>query len=106
MKNCARIVTLMTDFGVEDTYVGVMKGVIAGIAPEARAIDLTHAIPPFAVIQAAFRLKQAYPFLPKGTIHVAVVDPGVGTNRRAVAMESDGHVFIAVSYTHLRAHET
>jgi len=95
MKNRARVVALMTDFGVEDTYVGVMKGVIAGIASEARAIDLTHAIPPFAVVQGAFRLRQAYPFFPEGTIHVAVVDPGVGTGRRAIAMESDGHIFIA-----------
>lgn len=95
MKNQPPIVTLMTDFGTDDVYVGVMKGVIAAIAPRARAIDLTHAIPPFAVVQAAFRLKQAYPYFPEGTIHVTVVDPGVGSSRRAVAMESDGHVFIA-----------
>jgi S-adenosylmethionine hydrolase len=72
-----------------------MKGVIAGINPAARVIDLTHSIPPFDIVQAAFRLRQAYPYFPKGTVHVAVVDPGVGGERRIVAMESDGHLFLA-----------
>jgi len=72
-----------------------MKGVIAGINPSARVIDLTHSIPAFDIIQAAFRLRQAYPYFPKGTVHVAVVDPGVGGERRIVAMESDGHLFLA-----------
>jgi len=89
------LISLMTDFGAEDVYVGVMKGVIARICPEARVVDLTHAIPSFDVAQAAFRLRQAYPWFPKGAIHVVVVDPGVGSGRGIVAMRSDGHVFIA-----------
>ncbi len=72
-----------------------MKGVIAGINPSARVIDLTHSIPAFDVVQVAFRLRQAYPYFPKGTVHVAVVDPGVGGARRIVAMESAGHLFLA-----------
>ena len=72
-----------------------MKGVIAGINPAARVIDLVHSIPAFDVVQAAFRLRQAYPYFPKGTVHVAVVDPGVGGDRRIVAMESGGHLFLA-----------
>ncbi len=89
------IITLTTDFGHEDMFVGVMKGVIAGVNPSARVTDLTHSIPPFDVVQAAFRLRQAYPYFPKGTVHVAVVDPGVGGERRIVAMESGGHLFLA-----------
>jgi S-adenosylmethionine hydrolase len=89
------IITLTTDFGQEDAFVGVMKGVIAGVNPSARVTDLTHAIPPFDIVQAAFRLRQAYPYFPKGTVHVAVVDPGVGGERRIVAMESGGHLFLA-----------
>jgi hypothetical protein len=89
------IITLTTDFGQEDPFVGVMKGVIAGINPSARVIDLTHSIPAFDVVQSAFRLRQAYPYFPKGTVHVIVVDPGVGGERRVVAMESGGHFFLA-----------
>jgi len=89
------LITLMTDFGIEDTFVGVMKGVIAGICPEARVVDLSHAIPRFDMVQAAFRLREAYPYFPKGTIHVIVVDPGVGSDRNIVAMEANGHFFLA-----------
>ena len=89
------VITLTTDFGQDDAFVGVMKGVIAGVNPSARVIDLTHSIPAFDIVQAAFRLRQGYPFFPKGTVHVAVVDPGVGSERRVVAMESGGHLFLA-----------
>ena len=89
------LITLMTDFGHDDIFVGVMKGVIAGIAPDAGVIDLTHSIPPFDVVQAAHRLFQAYRYFPKGTIHVVVVDPGVGSERKIVGMSSDGHVSLA-----------
>src|SRR3972149_5889489 len=74
---------MLTDFGFQDTYVGVMKGVVASIAPQSQVIDLTHGIPPGDIRQAAFKLWQAVPFFPEGTIFVAVVDPGVGTGRRA-----------------------
>ena len=95
MADSTPIITLMTDFGHEDIFVGVMKGVIARICPQAHVLDLTHAIPAFDVMQAAFRLRQAYAYFPEGTIHVVVVDPGVGSERRIVAMKSDGHLFLA-----------
>jgi S-adenosylmethionine hydrolase len=76
---------LLTDFGLEDVYVGVMKAVISGLAPNARWIDVTHAVPPGDIRQAAFRLWQCSPHFPPGAILVVVVDPGVGTSRRAVA---------------------
>lgn len=82
-----RIITLLTDFGHIDPYVGIMKGVIAGIAPSARVIDLTHGIPPQDVETASHCLASACPYFPPGTIHLAVVDPGVGTSRKAVAIE-------------------
>ena len=88
------IITLTTDFGSSDTYVGVMKGVILGINPNARIVDLTHAIAPQAIQEAAFSIHGAYPYFPKGSIHVIVVDPGVGTERRAVICESGGTFFV------------
>lgn len=83
------IITLLTDFGAKDTYVGVMKGVILGISPSARIVDLTHDVPKFNTRYAAFLLRASTPYFPKGTIHVAVVDPGVGTPRRAVIVETE-----------------
>ena len=88
-------ITLLTDFGHSDEYVGVMKGVIFSIDPEANIIDLTHHIDPQDISQAAYLLKAAYPYFPKNSIHVVVVDPGVGTDRKIVALKIDGHVFLA-----------
>jgi S-adenosyl-L-methionine hydrolase (adenosine-forming) len=88
------VITLLTDFGTADTYVGVMKGVIAGIAPEAQVIDLTHEVPPQDVRTGAFHLLCAFPYFPAGTIHVAVVDPGVGTDRKIVAVKAGQHTFV------------
>jgi len=82
------IITLTTDFGIADSYVGAMKGVILGIAPRAAVVDITHEVPPQAVEAGAFLLGDAWRFFPRGTIHVAVVDPGVGTARRAIAVET------------------
>jgi S-adenosylmethionine hydrolase len=82
------LITLLTDFGTDDTYVGQMKGVIAGIAPATTVIDLTHAVRPQQVEQGAFLLETAVEHFPLGAIHVAVVDPGVGTARRALAIRS------------------
>ena len=85
------ILTLLSDFGLSDIYVGVMKGVIAQINPSLTVIDLTHQIPPQNIAAARFCLMNAYPYFPSGTVHVAVVDPGVGSTRRAVAVElADG----------------
>ena len=83
-----RIITLLTDFGLEDGYVAAMKGVIAGIAPDADVVDVTHLIPPQDVASGRFRLLTVTPYFPPGTVHLAVVDPGVGTRRRALAVRS------------------
>lgn len=89
-----RIVTLTTDFGVRDGYVAAMKGVILGIAPDVVLVDVTHAIPPQDIRWGAYILKSCYGDFPPGTIHVAVVDPGVGTDRRALAIETPQSVLI------------
>lgn len=77
---------LLTDFGTRDAYVGIVKGVLARLAPESRHIDLTHAIPPGDVRAGAFALWQAIAYLPPGSVVLAVVDPGVGTSRRGIAL--------------------
>ena len=82
------IITLLTDFGYRDGYVGVMKGVIVGICPDARLIDLTHDIPPQNIAAGRFTLLNAYSYFPEGTVHLVVVDPGVGTARRAIALQT------------------
>jgi S-adenosylmethionine hydrolase len=88
------LITLTTDFGYQDSFVGVMKGVIAGINPQARVIDITHGIPPQDILAGALTLRHAVQYFPRGTIHVAVVDPGVGSARRPLLMERDGDYFI------------
>ncbi|MBD2246943.1 SAM-dependent chlorinase/fluorinase [Nostoc sp. FACHB-888] len=82
-----RLLTLLSDFGDRDVYVGIMKGVIAQINLRLRVVDLTHQIPPQDIAAARFCLMNAYPYFPVGTVHVAVVDPGVGSKRRAIAVE-------------------
>lgn len=82
-----RCITLLTDFGHQDVYVGVMKGVIFRIYPQAQVIDLCHDIPPQDCRTASFQLLQAFPYFPEGTVHLVVVDPGVGTTRRAIALD-------------------
>lgn len=89
------IITLTTDFGLQDAYVGAMKGVILSIAPGATIVDITHCIPPQAVAQAAFILAAAAPYFPTGTVHVVVVDPGVGGQRRPIAVQTAQAVFVA-----------
>lgn len=88
------IITLTTDFGLDDSYVGIMKGVILSRAPDVRMIDLTHQISPQDIQTAALTLQHAYPFFPKGCVHLVVVDPGVGSDRRIISLENDGHFFI------------
>jgi S-adenosylmethionine hydrolase len=91
------IVTLLTDFGVEDSYVGQMHGVLHATAAQQRltVTDLTHAIPPQNVVLGAFQWQHAWSWFPAGTVHVAVVDPGVGTKRRILVARKDGHAFLA-----------
>ncbi|RLI12357.1 hypothetical protein DRO33_02785 [Candidatus Bathyarchaeota archaeon] len=88
------IITLTTDFGLRDPYVASMKGVILTLCPEAVVIDITHDIPKFIVRIGALVLAQAAPWFPEGTIHVGVVDPGVGTARRAIVAVSRRYVFV------------
>lgn len=87
-------ITLLTDFGMTDHFVGVLKGVIDGIAPGARVIDISHAVRPYALDQARFLLAQSWPYFPAGTVHVVVVDPGVGSARRAIVVKASGHFFV------------
>jgi len=88
------LITLTTDFGLRDWFVGTMKGVIAGIAPRASVIDLTHDIPPGDIQSGAFALAAGCRYFPKGTVHVAVVDPGVGSRRRAIAVKTTNYLFV------------
>ena len=88
------IVTLTTDFGTRDPFVGAMKGVILGIAPGARLVDLTHEVAPRDVVEAALALEALVGFFPPGTIHLAVVDPGVGSARRPLAIHARGQYFV------------
>jgi S-adenosyl-L-methionine hydrolase (adenosine-forming) len=88
------VVTLLTDFGTRDPYVGVMKGVILRLFPAAQIVDLTHDIAPQDVREGRFWLERSFPFFPRGTVHVAVVDPGVGTVRRAIVVEASDHLFV------------
>ncbi len=91
----APIITLTTDFGLTDHFTGVMKGVILAIAPAARIVDITHQVAPYEITDGAFVIAQAYRYFPKRTIHVIVVDPGVGTSRRPILAEMAGQYFIA-----------
>src|SRR5215467_10853294 len=88
------IITLTTDFGLADPFVGIMKGVILGIAPNAQLVDITHDIRAYDILEPAFIIDSAYRYFPDGTVHVVVVDPGVGSARRPLAALFDGHLFV------------
>ena len=89
------IVTLTTDFGLQDHYVGAMKGVILGICPQAQIVDISHEVQPFQIAEGAFLVAQAFSCFPPKTVHVAVVDPGVGTARRPILVEAGTQYFVA-----------
>ena len=89
------IITLTTDFGSNDHFVGAVKGVIVDIVPDAQIVDISHAVQAFDVLDGALTISQAYSYFPSGTVHVVVVDPGVGTARRPILASSDGHHFVA-----------
>src|SRR3954469_12647193 len=93
------IITLTTDFGLKDPFVGAMKGVILGLAPNVQIVDITHDIPSYDVIEASIVLSEACGYFPAGTIHVVVVDPGVGSARRPILLAGKGkhidQIFIA-----------
>ena len=88
------LIALLSDFGEDDPFVGIMKGVIAGIAPQAQVVDITHKIPPGDTHRAAVMIWQSAPYFPSGTVFLSVVDPGVGTLRRGVIVQTDDHVFV------------
>src|SRR5208283_4092285 len=88
------MITLTSDFGLKDPYVAEMKGVILTINPKAALIDITHEVEKFNIRMAAFMLASAAPYFPQGTIHMAVVDPGVGTQRRAILIQTKRSVFV------------
>ncbi len=89
------VVTFLTDFGLADGYVGAMKGALLRAAPGALPVDITHEVPRHDVLAGAFLLATAAPWYPPGTIHVGVVDPGVGTDRRGLVARAGGHLFVA-----------
>ncbi len=89
------VVTLTTDFGNSDHYVGAMKGVILSRCSNALIVDITHDIPAFSILAGAYAISQAAPYFPRGTVHVIVVDPGVGTTRKPIFVEAAGQFFIA-----------
>src|SRR4051812_32414668 len=89
------IVTLLTDFGTADHYVSAMKGVILGIAPEAQLVDISHEVKPFQIFEAGYELAQACRCFPPGTVHLVVVDPGVGSARRPIVAAAGGQHFVA-----------
>jgi len=89
------VITLTTDFGADDAYVAVMKGVILSTNPEVNIVDITHSVEPQNVYQAAFILGYTYRYFPKKTVHVAIVDPGVGSERRGVILKTPSALFVA-----------
>jgi len=89
-----RPIALLTDFGLQDAYVGILKGVILSQSPDARIIDLSHSIPPQDVFAGALVLASAVPYCPPDTVFLAVVDPGVGSARRAICIQSEGRLFV------------
>jgi len=88
------IITLTTDFGLSDPYVAMMKGVILSINPSARIVDVTHQVGTGSIAQAALLIHETFPYFPKGTVHLAVVDPGVGSHRRLIALTAAAHFFV------------
>jgi len=93
--NASGVITLTTDFGHKGPFVATMKGVMLARAPQAQVIDLTHETSVHFPAEAGFWLKRSYRYFPVGTVHIAVVDPGVGTERDIVVVQVDGHVFLA-----------
>jgi S-adenosylmethionine hydrolase len=89
------LITLTTDFGLNDHFVGILKGVILNIAPDAQIVDICHSVQAFDVLDGALTIAQSYSYFPSGTVHLVVVDPGVGTARRPILVTSERHHFVA-----------
>ncbi len=90
----SKIITLITDFGLKDEYVGLMKGVMLDINPKLRIVDISHYVSPQDIIWASYLSYYSYKYFPKGSIHLAIVDPGVGSNRGIICIKVDGYIFI------------
>jgi S-adenosyl-L-methionine hydrolase (adenosine-forming) len=90
-----RVVTFTTDFGLQDPFVGIMHGVVLNIHPEVRIVDICHAVSSFDVLDGAWTIAQSYRFFPPRSVHVVVVDPGVGSARRPILAETDDYIFVA-----------
>jgi S-adenosylmethionine hydrolase len=90
-----RVVTFTTDFGLQDPFVGILHGVVLNIHPETQIVDICHAIPSFDVLDAAWTIAQSYRFFPPRSVHVIVVDPGVGSARRPILAETEEYIFVA-----------
>lgn len=88
------VVTLLTDFGTRDHFAGVLQGAILSVCPAAKIVEITHEVTAFDILEGAFLLAQSWRYFPNGTVHLAVVDPGVGTNRRPMIVEAGGHFFV------------
>lgn len=95
MANTRRIITLLTDFGLRDHFVAAMKGVMLDLNPDLTLVDISHLVPPQDIHSGAFLLGQAYSCFPSGTIHLVVVDPGVGTDRKVIIATAGGSFFVA-----------
>lgn len=95
MASATSLITLLTDFGDQDSFVAAMKGVILNINPQTRIVDLSHRVTPYQIDEAAYRLKSCYHYFPDDTIHVVVVDPGVGSARRPLLVNTSRYFFIA-----------
>ncbi len=90
-----RVLTFTTDFGLNDPFVGIMHGVVLKVQPDTRIVDICHSVNSYDISDAAWTIAQAYRFFPPRTVHVVVVDPGVGSSRRPVIVETDDHIFVA-----------
>ena len=89
------VITLTTDFGLADHYTGTMKGVLLKRCPDAQIVDISHNVAPFSIMAGAYTIAEAAPYFPSGTIHVVVIDPGVGTQRKALLVEACEQCFVA-----------
>jgi S-adenosylmethionine hydrolase len=94
MQRPSGIITITTDFGEKDPYVAMMKGVILSTNPDARIVDITHQVPAGSIRQGGSLIKESYPYFPSGTVHLAVIDPGVGGKRRPIAVLANNHFFV------------
>jgi S-adenosylmethionine hydrolase len=89
------ILTLTTDFGIRDAYVGAMKGVVLSLSPATTLVDISHEVTAQDVMEGAYVIASAYPYFPRGTVHLVVIDPGVGSDRRGIVVETRDHWFVA-----------